>query len=160
MILTMKAISLAFDLDKAREEAQREEPPAPVEEEEDVKKKGRKSRDRESRVREKPEAAAAALSSAPGFLEFLGYSFCPGNSVFGPWVKYSEYQSMLLKPVWVGTSIAFMLCSVHTRISRKFVLPQNLTWLVKIVLCMMKALLFLAISTCWNPWMIPGGVWM
>ncbi len=158
MILTMKAISLAFDLDKAREEAQKEEPPAPVEEEEDVKKKGRKSRDRESRVREKPAAASAALSSAPGFLEFLGYSFCPGNSVFGPWVKYSEYQSMLLKPVWVGTS-TYSLHVVFC-ISRKFVLPQNLTWLVKIVLCMMKALLFLAISTCWNPWMIPGGVWM
>ena len=30
------------------------------------------------------------LTQMPSILQFFGYAFCPGNCVFGPWVKYTE----------------------------------------------------------------------
>ncbi len=70
MILSMKAISLAWDLDEGRE----------------LESKDKK----------------VLLTATPSLLEHLGYTLCPGNSVFGPWVKYSDYMEMLTKPVWVN----------------------------------------------------------
>ncbi len=38
------------------------------------------------------------LSEPVPFLNFLGYAFCPGTCVFGPWVKYSEYVDIFNSP--------------------------------------------------------------
>jgi hypothetical protein len=38
----------------------------------------------------------------PTMVEFLGYSLCPGNCVFGPWIKYEEYVKIYEEPFWVS----------------------------------------------------------
>ena len=52
---------------------------------------------------EPPEAPSNAvdLTALPSIVEYLGYALCPGNSVFGPWVTYEEYQRIFTDPVWV-----------------------------------------------------------
>ena len=45
-------------------------------------------------------------------------------------------------------------------ITTKIAHSQNLTWLSKVFLSVIFSLMFLTISTCFNPWMIPDGVWM
>ncbi len=75
------------------------------------------------------------LCTLPTFLEFLGYAFCPGNCVMGPWVKYEDYLRVYESPSW------------------------DPFWFSKIFFSLLYSLLFLSISTCWNRWMIPDGVW-
>jgi hypothetical protein len=33
--------------------------------------------------------------------------------------------------------------------------PQNVAWLMKVLFSMIFGFLFMTISTCWNPWLIP-----
>ena len=53
---------------------------------------------------ESPETPTNAvdLTALPNILEYFGYTLCPGNSVFGPWVTYEEYHRIFSDPVWVS----------------------------------------------------------
>ena len=53
-----------------------------------------------SNCRPEPESNLDLGENIP-LLQFLGYTFCPGNSVFGPWVKYSDYMDIYVNPRWV-----------------------------------------------------------
>ena len=41
------------------------------------------------------------LTKVPAFCEYLGYSLCPGTTLFGPWVPYKEYLALFKDPRWV-----------------------------------------------------------
>ena len=113
MILTMKAISLALDVDKAQEEAEVCRKGEEEEEEEPPEHRGVKQRRRNNRKRtaepdtkKREDPVPCRLVAPPGLMAFLGYALCPANSVFGPWVKYEDYQDMISNPVWVRNDFA------------------------------------------------------
>lgn len=33
----------------------------------------------------------------PSFMEFIGYMFCVGTCIFGPWISYTEYINLFNK---------------------------------------------------------------
>jgi len=156
MIVAMKIISLGFDMDAATEKSEKEnsQPESPeentnTESVEDKKKhaknlnaknRGKKNGKKipDEQVQEvKPEVKPQEpdLTRMPGWFEFAGYCLCPGTVILGPWVSFKEYSSIFKDPRW------------------------NITWLVKILFTMMFAFMFLTISTCWNPWLIPDSGW-
>jgi len=75
------------------------------------------------------------LKCLPGWFEFAGYCLCPGTVVLGPWVPFHQYRRIFINPSW------------------------NLNWLVKILFTLFFSFMFLTISTCWNPWLIPDSGW-
>jgi len=156
MIVAMKIISLGFDMDAATEKIEKENSQTESPEEntntenvEDKKKhvknlnaknRGKKNGKKmpDEQVQEvKPEAKPQEpdLTRMPGWFEFAGYCLCPGTVILGPWVSFKEYYSIFKEPRW------------------------NITWLVKIMFTVMFAFMFLTISTCWNPWLIPDSGW-
>ena len=120
MILTMKAISLGFDMDRAHEKKASEALPPKDEDaaEESGPSKTRRPNRKSSRNRGRsasssgPETPTDAvdLTVLPNVLEYLGYTLCPGTSVFGPWVTYEEYQRIFSDPVWVSVDITSVDC--------------------------------------------------
>jgi len=156
MIVAMKIISLGFDMDAAtlkseKEEYQSDKGDENVNSENGMdkkknvktpniknrgKKNGRKLSEehlpeaKEDVITEEPD-----LTKMPGWFEFAGYCLCPGTVILGPWVSYKEYSNIFKEPKW------------------------NITWLVKILFTVMFAFMFLTISTCWNPWLIPDSGW-
>ena len=120
MILSMKIISLGFDMDTAIQWQQAEE---------DNSKKDLK--DGAKRQQKTPHD----LTKVPMIFEYFGYSLCPATCVFGPWVRYTDYLNIFDNPRW------------------------NATWLVKIIFTLLFSFMFLTISTCWNPWLIPNDNW-
>ena len=55
-----------------------------------------------SKPSDTPPDSSLDLSEDIPLLSFLGYTFCPGNCVFGPWVKYSDYMEIFINPRWVS----------------------------------------------------------
>ncbi len=108
----MKAISLAMDVDSAHEEekARKKDEDEKVDQDGGVAPPRRRQRgDKRSRSHhpdggDADDNATIRLSSPPGMMAFMGYAFCPGNCVFGPWIKYEEYEDAIISPVWVTTS--------------------------------------------------------
>ena len=89
----MKAISLGFDMDRAYKEKASARMSA-KEEKTPAEKRGS--------IRRRRQNTAVDATAMPNILEYLGYTLCPGTSVFGPWVTYEEYHQIFLKPVWVS----------------------------------------------------------
>jgi len=148
MIMAMKVISLGFDMDKAAAEVEaleKEKVEKEAREEEkrrsaaNIKQRGsRKNGKRhssEDRTTEEEESKEVELAELPGWLEYCGYCLCPGTIVLGPWVSFQEYRRIFTNPRW------------------------NITWLIKILFTVTFAFMFLTISTCWNPWLIPDSGW-
>jgi len=151
MIVAMKIISLGFDMDaaeikKEKDERSKQEQAIKEESEKAEEKlknsKGTKNRGKKAKqvveptvVEEKEESDKVDLTVLPGILEFSGYCLCPGTVVLGPWVSYQEYLDIFKDPKW------------------------NITWLIKILFTVIFAFMFLTISTCWNPWLIPNNGW-
>jgi len=156
MIVAMKIISLGFDMDAATEKMEKEKSQQETLSEENVdaensfdkrknikhaslKSRGKKNgkKIQEDQVQEVKEDTSQNpdLSKMPGWFEFAGYCLCPGTVILGPWVSFKEYSSIFKEPRW------------------------NITWLVKILFTVMFAFMFLTISTCWNPWLIPDSGW-
>jgi len=153
MIVAMKIISLGFDMDNAdaekekleilkqEEEAAKEE----LEKNEEKNKQNKnnlRNRNKKKRSISEPPSedkedkkSELDLSKLPGLFEFSGYCLCPGTIVLGPWVSYQEYLEIYKEPKW------------------------NFTWLIKIIFTVIFAFMFLTISTCWNPWLIPNNGW-
>jgi len=139
MILSMKLISLAFDVDDKEEETMKkgkeeglksneskETHCGPLIDGQEVRKRRQRRRlgvpKEEEEVKEAPIEARPAKSGEdePGVLATLGYAFCPGNCVFGPWSPYEEYAGMLEAPVWVSEKLLTGLTSVHTSMHHSF----------------------------------------
>jgi len=155
MIVAMKIISLGFDMDAAVEKREKEELEKEQEAQEDnvdsveekrkpVKNPNFKQRGKKNgkKVTEDPVAKPEVVKNPeldlikmPGWFEFAGYCLCPGTVILGPWVSFSEYSNIFKEPRW------------------------NITWIVKILFTVMFAFMFLTISTCWNPWLIPDSGW-
>lgn len=159
MILVMKAVSLAFDMDEAAPTDPTSETSTAnegkdqgesSEKSHQYTKKGSNLRQRrggkysdrryqseggDDSAAESTDFSVPDLTKIPSVPEFFGYALCPGTVVFGPWVKYSDYFGIFVQPRW------------------------NATWFVKIVFTMAFSFMFLTISTCWNPWLIPDDNW-
>lgn len=118
MILSMKLISLAFDMDsdvnEAKEEMEKKgckENTASPDEAEVPKKSNRRLRNRfpnAKRCEEKKDIGGAepelGLVKVPTFFEYFGYALCPGTTVLGPWVPYKDYINIFINPRWVITN--------------------------------------------------------
>jgi len=154
MIVAMKIISLGFDMDAAVEKSEKENLEKETQEENSnmensderrkhVKNVNSKNRGKKNgkKVVEEPlitpevKTQELDLTRMPGWFEFAGYCLCPGTVILGPWVSFTEYAYIFKEPRW------------------------NITWLVKILFTVMFAFMFLTISTCWNPWLIPDSGW-
>eukprot|EP00057_Strongylocentrotus_purpuratus_P007725 XP_011662199.1 PREDICTED: protein-cysteine N-palmitoyltransferase porcupine [Strongylocentrotus purpuratus] len=72
------------------------------------------------------------LSSLPGPLEYFGYTFCVGTSIFGPWVSFTSYMAML---------------QPH---------QPNLRWFIHVITSSFLAILCLLISVCITPILFVG----
>jgi len=145
MICSMKVISVGFDLDSAeRKEILAEVAGADLRDKKlrsttnnGLRSRG-KRRSETEKEKEKEETAKPSeetLSIMPGWFEFAGYCLCPGTVVLGPWIPFQDYKNIFINPRW------------------------NLNWLVKIGFTVFFAFMFLSISTCWNPWLIPDSSW-
>jgi len=151
MIVAMKIISLGFDMDAAGEKREKEVIQNEPEEEtanteyvfdkkKNIKNRGKKNgkklpEEQVQEVKEEVTIEEPDLTKMPGWFEFAGYCLCPGTVILGPWVSFKEYSNIFKEPRW------------------------NITWLVKILFTVMFAFMFLTISTCWNPWLIPDSGW-
>jgi len=157
MIVAMKIISLGFDMDAATAKSEKEESQSEKGDEHansengmdkkknvktpNIKNRGKKNGRKlsEGHVPDAKEDVILTeepdLTVMPGWFEFAGYCLCPGTVILGPWVSYKEYSNIFKEPKW------------------------NITWLVKILFTVMFAFMFLTISTCWNPWLIPDSGW-
>lgn len=119
MILSMKLISIAFDMDADISEASSnkkdtEETAKKEEEEEEVlsKKDARKRKflqhkESQSKLLQKskewqdPEKDELMVLKVPRVWEYFGYALCPGTTLFGPWVAYKDYMKIFIDPRWV-----------------------------------------------------------
>ena len=81
MILSMKCISLGFDMDNAIYHI-------------NEKEKGK------GESKESISGCTPNLTKVPSFIEFFGYALCPATCIFGPWIKYSDYQKVYDHPRW------------------------------------------------------------
>jgi len=145
MICAMKIISVGFDLDAYVDKAEEKEKEVSEEVSVDEKKNGGKLRERNNKRNKKDtenknkenetKSDPEELNDVPGWFEYAGYCLCPGSVVLGPWVSITEYREIFKSPRW------------------------NLTWVIKIVFTVSFAFMFLTISTCWNPWLIPEHSW-
>lgn len=160
MILAMKIISLGWDMDAAATLADvklaEDKSEEVIDEAESEQKKelkmntarhrgGKRSGKKSSEETENKEFVGEGgeenkeepqeLTEVPDWFEFAGYCLCPGTVVLGPWVSMAEYRQIFRQRRW------------------------NITWLIKIIFTSMFAFMFLTISTCWNPWLIPDSGW-
>ena len=106
MVLTMKLISVAFDMDEDVQiniEKQRKEQEEPEKTDSQItqNKKSRKRRGGPPEQVEEPPIEELILSQMPTFFEYFGYALCPGTTVFGPWVAFKEYMNIYDSPRWV-----------------------------------------------------------
>jgi len=143
MILTMKLISIAFDMDedvKKSQEKQAEMDESPAEEivkpaETNMSRKNRRKKwsDKRKEPEEPPKNTEIELllSEMPSIFEYFGYALCPGTIVFGPWFSYQDYMNIFREPKW------------------------NFAWLLKVLFSMGFGFMFLTLSACWINWFIP-----
>ena len=106
MVLTMKLISVAVDMDDVQIiiEKQRKEQEEPENTDFQIttqNKKSRKIRGGLPDSMEEPPIEELILSQMPTFFEYFGYALCPGTTVFGPWVAFKEYMNIYDSPRWV-----------------------------------------------------------
>jgi len=97
------------------------------------RRRGVEEQDVQDQLEDKEEEEE--LLVMPDWFQFAGYCLCPGTVVLGPWVSYQEYCTIYRNPCW------------------------NPAWAVKLVFTVLFAFMFLTISTCWNPWLIPDHGW-
>lgn len=143
MILSMKLISIAFDMDTDVLQDSQKVSKNKSEEKEDsiVQNLSKKDLRKRKFLQSKQESAnlsenqmqtdEALIIKVPSLFEYFGYALCPGTTVFGPWVPYKEYLAIFVNPRW------------------------NPNWMLKIIFTTVVSFLFLTISTCWVPWFIP-----
>jgi len=151
MICSMKVISVGFDLDEVEQNIVDSKPGG---EEDSATEAGARKPSRERNgVRQRTRGGNAAkkgekdvsessprqkneeLTCLPGWFEFAGYCLCPGTVVLGPWIPLQQYTKIFINPSW------------------------NLNWIIKIIFTVFFSFMFLTISTCWNPWLIPDSGW-
>ena len=117
-------------------------------------------------------ASALVLYKDLGFQLQKTFTFClpdfelfsSGTIVLGPWVSFQEYRKIFINPRWNVTWLIKILFTV-----RQFVIAN---YSKKRISCMQSrpcpnllfskvtfAFMFLTISTCWNPWLIPDSGW-
>lgn len=123
MILSMKVISLGFDMDAFKPTAAAADPghrPSGTDATPINDKASSSSRQRggpmtrSARKEAKAKAAIPAasndnavhdlLASPPSVPAYFGYALCPGTAVFGPWIKFTDYLKIFEDPVWVRTT--------------------------------------------------------
>ncbi|KAF5285278.1 hypothetical protein FQR65_LT13292 [Abscondita terminalis] len=71
----------------------------------------------------------------PSVSAYLGYIFCPGNVLFGPWIPYNEYASGVLQ------------CR-----------RRGFNYIVKLLWVFILSFFFLIISNCWNVLVLPSEI--
>ena len=117
MLLSMKIISLGFDMDNAMHQTIEEE----------LKKESKENR----------SGSTANLNKVPTIFEFFGYALCPATCVFGPWIKYSDYLKIFDNPRWNATWLvkivftlffAFMFLSISTCWNPWLIRNENWKW--------------------------------
>lgn len=69
----------------------------------------------------------------PGISSYIGYIFCVGTVIFGPWTSYIDYVH-----------------SVHQNRTKGF----SLQWLLKVIKSSILSLVCVSISTCLTHWLI------
>lgn len=149
MALTMKLISVAYDMDedvqtqKNREKALEAKNKIEENDQQDSdqfqgnskkllrKRKFFEKKANKEPVKEEPPEEELILAKMPSIFEYFGYALCPGTTVFGPWVSYKEYMDIFKTPKW------------------------NFAWLLKVIFSMGFGFMFLALSTCLITWFIP-----
>ena len=142
MALTMKLISVAYDMDedvqtqKNREKALEAKNKSEENDQQDndqfqgnSKKLLRKRKFFEKKankepVKEEPPEEELILAKMPSIFEYFGYALCPGTTVFGPWVSYKEYMDIFKTPKWVRQSI-IILTFIFSQIKQMmYLLPE------------------------------------
>ena len=134
MALTMKLISVAYDMDedvqtqKNREKALEAKNKSEENDQQDndqfqgnSKKLLRKRKFFEKKankepVKEEPPEEELILAKMPSIFEYFGYALCPGTTVFGPWVSYKEYMDIFKTPKWVRQSHYLYFLSNQSKI--------------------------------------------
>lgn len=115
MILSMKLISLAFDMDSDVNETMKEEMEKKSKQEDEDHEKTELSKKNQRKLRNRfPNAKGSdekrdssrvepelVLAKVPTFFEYFGYALCPGTTVLGPWVPYKDYVNIFINPRWV-----------------------------------------------------------
>ena len=132
MILSMKLISIAFDMDTDVLQDSQKASKNKSEEKEDsiVQNLSKKDLRKRKFLQSKQESAnlsenqmqtdEALIIKVPSLFEYFGYALCPGTTVFGPWVPYKEYLAIFVNPRWVshGASLSpnrFLLPILNTK---------------------------------------------
>ncbi len=122
MVLTMKLVSVAFDIDTAVKEASERVSESKDDNNDENEKEDSSAGSSKKARRRKPPASQTSKSSAerekdkepvedpktrfdltrvPSFLEYFGYALNPGTTFFGPWVSYTDYLYLYENPRWV-----------------------------------------------------------
>ena len=106
MLLSMKVISLSFDIDHEVHQMNmaKKDDDLKVKEEEETKKTRHNRRNRLNAPKSdevETDGFKLDLTKVPNVLEYIGYALCPGNSVFGPWIKFKDYMKAFYQPRWV-----------------------------------------------------------
>ena len=115
MILTMKLISIAFDMDEDIRRSQEnqpeidESPDKPAETNISRKNRRKKWSDKRKEPEEQPNNTETELilSQMPSIFEYFGYALCPGTVVFGPWFSFRDYMNIFREPKWVSMIFHF-----------------------------------------------------
>ena len=133
MALTMKLISVAYDMDedvqtqKNREKALEAKNKSEENDQHDNdqlqgskkflrKRKFFEKKANKEPVKEEPLEEELILAKMPSIFEYFGYALCPGTTVFGPWVSYKEYMDIFKTPKWVRQLNFFF----HIQVKKKF----------------------------------------
>ena len=98
MILAMKLISVAFDMDTdvSNQSSKPEKPKEHAEEPEEQL--------------DSPEEIL--ILHVPTFWKYFGYALCPGITAFGPWVSYKDYLAIYIHPRWNFTWLLKIMSSM------------------------------------------------
>jgi hypothetical protein len=128
MVLSMKLISLGFDMDsevaendlRVKDEQEKDEKAAAKKEEDNSSQNNKKgARRRKFQSKNSKELILSEngddslkepliLTTVPTICEYFGYALCPGTSVLGPWVSYKDYLGIYINPRWVRRFINFI----------------------------------------------------
>lgn len=136
MILSMKLISIAFDMDadiqqelsrasnnKKDEQEMTEETPAVLSKKDARKRKFLQNKEESKKAKEthqEIEKDELMVLKVPKVWEYFGYALCPGTTLFGPWVAYKDYMGIFIDPRWVRTKIK--TCKIlHTSLNFRFI---------------------------------------
>ena len=120
MILVMKAVSLGFDMDEAvAEKVVKDQDPPTSSQEEETSSRKQNLRNRRNKFNHSDSSSSLTskpshdLTVVPTIFEYFGYTLCPGNCIFGPWVKYSDYLDIFIQPRWVSRTSSNIVLRFH-----------------------------------------------